>query len=107
MVDITIMQKHVKKKEEPTIVVTNVPIQIQKVQKNDSYACHIYALNGHKMTDCPKFVDMQKMFQGKNASNSNGKMLVDVKILTAIVNAIDVNVPTQSKIIKKQVFQEK
>jgi hypothetical protein len=56
------------------------------------------------MTDCPKFVDMQKMFQGKNASNSNGKMLVDVKILTAIVNAIDVNVPTQSKIIKKQVF---
>jgi hypothetical protein len=23
-----------------------------------SYACHIYGLNGHKMTNCPKFVEM-------------------------------------------------
>jgi hypothetical protein len=23
-----------------------------------SYACYIYGLNGHKMTNCPKFVEM-------------------------------------------------
>ncbi len=38
----------------------------QKVQKTISYACPICGLNGHKMIDCPKFVEMQKMFQGKN-----------------------------------------
>ncbi len=26
--------------------------------------CHIYGLNGHKMTDYPKFTKMQKMFMG-------------------------------------------
>jgi hypothetical protein len=30
----------------------------QKTQKTFSYACHIYGLNGHKMTDYPKFTKM-------------------------------------------------
>jgi hypothetical protein len=30
----------------------------QKTQKTFSYACHICGLNGHKMTDCPKFAKM-------------------------------------------------
>ncbi len=29
-----------------------------KNTKPSSYACHIYGLNGHKMTDCPKFANM-------------------------------------------------
>ncbi len=37
----------------------------KKSQKTSSYACHICGLNGHKMTDCPKFIEMQKMFHGK------------------------------------------
>ncbi len=37
----------------------------QKPQKTSSCACHIYGLNGHKMTNCPKFIEMQKMFHGK------------------------------------------
>ncbi len=37
----------------------------QKPQKTSSYACHIYGLNGHKMIDCQKFVQMQKMFRRK------------------------------------------
>jgi hypothetical protein len=37
----------------------------QKTQKTSSYACHICGLNGHKMTNCPKFAKMQKMFHGK------------------------------------------
>jgi hypothetical protein len=29
-----------------------------KNTKTSSYACHICGLNGHKMTNCPKFVEM-------------------------------------------------
>jgi hypothetical protein len=35
------------------------------------------------MIECQKFVEMQKMFQGENASSSYGKMVIDVKIVTA------------------------
>jgi hypothetical protein len=38
------------------------------IVKKNSYACHIYGLNGHKMMNRPKFVEMHKMFQWKNAS---------------------------------------
>jgi hypothetical protein len=30
----------------------------QKSHKTSSYGCHICGLNGHKMIDCPKFVEM-------------------------------------------------
>jgi hypothetical protein len=36
------------------------------IKKKLSYACHIYGLNGHKMTNCPKFIKMQKMFHRKS-----------------------------------------
>jgi len=48
---------------------------------NGSCACHIFGLNGHKMTNCPKFAKMQKMFQGKIASISNKTIVVNVKII--------------------------
>jgi hypothetical protein len=38
----------------------------QKPQKTFSYARCICGLNGHKMTNCPKFIEMQKMFHGKS-----------------------------------------
>ncbi len=54
------------RKKEHTIVVTIEVAQLnKKSQKTSSYACHICGLNGHKMTDCPKFIEMQKMFHGK------------------------------------------
>ncbi len=95
-----------KKKKESTIATTKTITHNQKVQKNISYACPICGLNGHKMIDCPKFVKMQKMFQGKNASNTNGKSIVNVKIVTTIMNVMDVNVATKSSITKKQMFHE-
>jgi hypothetical protein len=52
--------------------------------------------------DCPKFVEMQKMFRGKNASSLDGKITTKVKIIIADVNLVDVNVVTRSKIIKDQ-----
>jgi hypothetical protein len=54
-----------RKKEETTVVAIEVASHCQKPQKKFSYACHICGLNGHRMTDCPKFAKMQKMFHGK------------------------------------------
>jgi hypothetical protein len=39
---------------------------MSKATKKSSYACHICGLNGHNMIDCPKFVEMHKMFCGKS-----------------------------------------
>jgi hypothetical protein len=69
-------------------------------------ACPICGLNGHMMTNYPKFVKMQNIFQGKNASNTNEKLIVNVKIITIIMNTVDVNVTTKSRITKKQMFHE-
>ncbi len=55
-----------KKKEQTMLVATEATQQNQKPQKTFSYACHICGLNGHKMTDYPKFIKMQKMFHGKS-----------------------------------------
>jgi len=44
------------------------------------------------------------MFQGKNASNSEGKAIAKVKTITTSVNVINVNVGTRSKITKKTSF---
>jgi hypothetical protein len=47
-----------KKKEQTMVATTKVAQPNQKTQKTFSYACHIYGLNEHKMTDCPKFIEM-------------------------------------------------
>jgi len=49
---------------------------------------------------------MQKMFQGKNASTIDGKSVINVETITAIVNVVDVNAATKNMIIEEQVFQE-
>jgi hypothetical protein len=54
-----------KKKEHTTVVTIKVAQLNKKSQKTSSCACHICGLNGHKMTYCPKFIEMQKMFHGK------------------------------------------
>jgi hypothetical protein len=56
------------------------------------------------MTNCPKFVEMQKMFKGKMHQSLDGKVVANVKILTIDINVVDVNVVTKSKIIEEQVF---
>ncbi len=45
-----------------------------------------------------------KMFQGKSASTSNGKMVADVKTITNKMNALDVNVVLRSRITEKHVL---
>jgi hypothetical protein len=40
------------------------------------------------------------MFKGKNASSSKGKVVVEVKIVTANVHVVDINVVIRSIITK-------
>ncbi len=94
----------VEKKGQPIVATTKATNQPYKGQKNNSDVCHIYGLNGHKMMDCAK---MQKMFQGKNASSSEGKTIAEIKTIIANVNVVDVNVATISKIIEDQVFEDR
>jgi len=52
-----------------------------------------HGLNGQKMIDCPKFIEMQKMFHGKSIIIVEVQPIV--KILTIDVNVMDVNVTTR------------
>jgi hypothetical protein len=57
--------------------------------------------------NCPKFIEMQKIFQGKNASSSKGNVVAKVKTIIVDVNVVDVNVVTKNKITEDQMFQER
>ncbi len=86
---------------------TKVAQPSQKVEKTSSYACHICGLNGHKMTNCPKFVEMQKMFHGKYVTIAEVQPIVETQIVITYVNVVDVNVTTRSKVIEEQVFKDR
>jgi hypothetical protein len=65
------MNHNVETCRKKTIVVTTKVRQpSQKPHKTFSYTCHICGLNGHNMTDSPKFVEMQKMFHWEICGNS-------------------------------------
>jgi hypothetical protein len=84
------------------VVTTKAAQPSQKAQKMSSYACHIYGLNGHKMTDCPKFVEMLKMFHGKSMIVIKVQHVIKTQIVILDVNVVDVNVTTRNKIIKNK-----
>ncbi len=86
---------------------TKVAQPSQKAQKTSSCACHIYGLNGHKMTNCPKFVEMQKMFHGKSVTLAKVQPFAKTQTFIADVNVVDVNVTTRSKVIEEQLFKDR
>jgi succinyl-CoA synthetase beta subunit len=91
-----------KKKKKKTMVATILATQpSQKPQKTYSYACHMCGLNGHKMTDCPKFVKMQKMFHGKSVVIVEVQPVTKTQTVTTNVNVVDVNVNIRSKVIEE------
>jgi hypothetical protein len=71
------------------------------------YACHIYGLNGHKITNCPKFVEMQKMFHGKYVIIIKVQLIAEAKKIMADVNVANVKITTRSKVIKEHVFKDR
>ncbi len=86
---------------------TQVAQPSQKNTKKSSYACHICGLNGHKMIDCPKFIKMQKMFNGEFVIVKKVQPIAETQIVIADVNVVDVNVTRRNKSIQKQVFKDK
>jgi len=54
--------------------------------------------------DRPNFAKMLKLFQRKNASTFEGKMVVEVKTIIVDVNVVDINVATIGIITKDHVF---
>jgi hypothetical protein len=79
----------------------------QKLHKTSSYACHMCGLNGHKMTDCLKFIDMQKMFRGKSMTIIEVQLIVEAQISTIDVNVVDVNVAIRSRATKEKTFKDR
>jgi hypothetical protein len=89
-----------KKKEQTTVATTEVTQSNQKTQKTYAYACHIYGLNGHKITKCPKFAKMQKMFHRKSVTTIQVRLVAKAKTIIVDVNVVDVNV-TISKVTEE------
>ncbi len=79
----------------------------QKTKKTSSYACHIYGLNECKMIDCPKFVEMQKMFHGKSMVVVEVQLVAKTQTVVVDLNMVDVNVTIRSKVTKEQVFKDR
>jgi hypothetical protein len=96
-----------KKKEQTIVAAIEVAQQSQKSHKTSTFASHIYGLNGHKMIDCPKFIEMQKMFHGKFVTIAKIQLVAKIQTITIDVNVVVVNVTTRSKAIEKQVFKDR
>jgi hypothetical protein len=50
------------------------------------------------MINCPKFIEMQKMFDGKFVIVVKVQPITKTQIVTTDVNVVDVNVTTKSKV---------
>ncbi len=59
------------------------------------------------MIDCPKFIEMQKMFHGKSLTIAEVQLVAKIKIVNTYVNVMDVNVTTRSKVIEEHVFKDR
>ncbi len=71
-----------------------------------NYPCHICGIVGHKLTNCPRFGEMQNMFKDKRGQTLESKPIIEVKTITALVNMVDVNLTTHSKTNEEQVFKD-
>jgi len=58
------------------------------------------------MIDCPKFIEMQKLFHGKSLTIAEVQLVTKIKIVNTDVNVMDVNVTT-SKAIEEHVFKDR
>jgi hypothetical protein len=59
------------------------------------------------MTNCPKFVEMQKMFHGRYVAIVEVQLVVATQIVATYVNVVDVNVTIKNKAIEEQMFKDK
>jgi hypothetical protein len=51
--------------------------------------------------NCQKFGKMQTMFKDKGSKIMKNKHVVEIKMVSALVNMVDVHITIQSKVIEK------
>ncbi len=71
-----------KKREEPTIAITETTIQVGKALIPLNYPCHICGIMGHKVRNYLKFNEMQNMFKDKGSQTTKSKPTIEVKVIT-------------------------
>ncbi len=59
------------------------------------------------MTNCPKFIEMQKILKGKSMTLVEVQPIAKAQTININVNVVDVNVTTRSKAIEEQVFKNR
>ncbi len=74
----------------------------------DIFICmsHLW-LNGHKMIDFTKFIEMEEMFHGNYVIVARVQPIVEIITVTTDANVVDVNVTTRNKATEKQVFKDR
>jgi hypothetical protein len=55
-----------RKKKKIIVAIIEAAQPNQKLQNTSLYGYHICGLNGHKITNCPKFTEIQKMCHDKS-----------------------------------------
>ncbi len=83
----------INKKEEPTIITT----QANKPLRPLNYPCHICGIMGDKLMNYLKFGEMQNIFKDKGGQTIESKPIVEVKVVIALLNMVDVNATTWNK----------
>ncbi len=65
------------------------------------YSCHNCDDTGHKIIDCPKYIDMSNMFKNKGVKPTKKQIVAEHKVSNPSVHMVDVNMAiTRSKVIE-------
>lgn len=88
------------KKEEPILAITKATTQ---AGKPPNPILHICGIVGHKLTNCPRFGEMQSMFKGKRGQSIKFKLIAKAKMVTTLVKMVDVNATIRNKTSEEQV----
>jgi hypothetical protein len=90
-----------RKKSLYIVVVAKATTQVGKPPRLLTYLCHICGIVKHNLINCQKFDKMQTMFKDKGGKITKNKHIVEVKMVNALVNMVDVHITIQSKVIEK------
>jgi hypothetical protein len=83
------------KKEEPTITIIRAIVQVGKPSRPLNYPCHICGIVGHKLTNFQCLTKCRTMFTGKKKGKiAKTKLVIKVKITSALVSMVDFHVTT-------------
>ncbi len=83
------------------IVVAKAIAHVGKPPRSLTYPCHICGIVKHNLMNCQKFGKMQTMFKDKGSKIMKDKHVVEIKMVSALVNMVDVHITIQSKVIEK------